>query len=148
RDGNPELYVMNRDGSGLRRLTNHPAIDTTPTFSPIGTQIAVTPDRSGGPAIYIVGAVGLNLLPNSPGTNCYRPSWSASPFNYVGFVCRACPGYGVMIYEFASGETRQIIFGEGSNESPSYSPDGRHLAFTSTRAGRTQVFTVGRDGRN
>ena len=39
RDGNPELYVMNRDGSGVRRLTNNPAIDTTPTWSPTGTQI-------------------------------------------------------------------------------------------------------------
>lgn len=148
RDGNPELYVMNRDGSGLRRLTNHPAIDTTPTWSPTGTQIAFTSDRSGGPAIYIVGADGLNLRRISPGSNCDRPTWSPAPFNEVAFVCRTGPGYDVMIYEFASGETRQITFGEGSNESPSYSPNGRHLAFTSTRAGRTQVFTVGRDGRN
>ena len=45
RDGNSELYVMNRDGSGLRRLTNSPAIDSTPTWSPTGTQIAFTSDR-------------------------------------------------------------------------------------------------------
>ncbi len=31
---------MNRDGSGLRRLTNNPAIDVTPTWSPTGNQIA------------------------------------------------------------------------------------------------------------
>ncbi len=148
RDGNAELYVMNRDGSGLRRLTNHPAIDTTPTWSPTGRQIAFTSDRAGGPAIYIVGADGLNLRRISRSSNCDRPTWSPAPFNEVAFVCRTGPGYDVMIYEFASGETRQITFGEGSNESPSYSPNGRHLAFTSTRAGRTQVFTVGRDGRN
>ena len=34
RDGNPEIYVVNRDGSNLRRLTNHPGIDITPTWSP------------------------------------------------------------------------------------------------------------------
>ena len=34
RDGNPEIYVMNVDGSNLRRLTNHPAGDGTPTWSP------------------------------------------------------------------------------------------------------------------
>ena len=30
RDGNPEIYVINVDGSNLRRLTNHPAGDGTP----------------------------------------------------------------------------------------------------------------------
>ena len=38
---------MNRDGSNVRRITNNPAIDTTPTWSPTGTQIAFTSDRSG-----------------------------------------------------------------------------------------------------
>ena len=42
RDGNAEIYVINRDGSGLRRLTNHPEIDVTPTWSPTGNQIAFT----------------------------------------------------------------------------------------------------------
>jgi len=32
--GNQEIYVMNKDGSGLRRLTNNPDIDTSPTWSP------------------------------------------------------------------------------------------------------------------
>ena len=31
RDGNSEIYVANRDGSNVRRLTNSPAIDSTPT---------------------------------------------------------------------------------------------------------------------
>jgi Tol biopolymer transport system component len=47
----------------------------------------------------------------------------------------------------ATRQTRQITFGEGSNESPAYSPNGKHIAFTSTRAGGTHVFTIGRDGR-
>ena len=63
RDGNPEIYVMNRDGSGLRRLTNHPDIDVTPTWSPTGTQIAFTSDRTGTPQIYIVGADGTRAAP-------------------------------------------------------------------------------------
>jgi TolB protein len=147
RDGNAELYVMNRDGSGMRRLTNHPAIDTTPTWSPTGAQLALTSDRSGGPAVYVVGADGLNLRRISTDSNCDRATWSPAPFNELAFVCRTGPGYDIKIYEFATGDTRQITFGEGSNESPAYSPNGRHLAFTSTRGGRTQVFTVARDGK-
>jgi TolB protein len=52
------------------------------------------------------------------------------------------------VLNIGTGETRQITFGEGTNESPAWSPNGRHLAFSSTRAGRLQIFTVDRDGRN
>ncbi|MBI4887170.1 MAG: PD40 domain-containing protein [Acidobacteria bacterium] len=148
REGNPELYIMNRDGSGLRRLTNHPAIDTTPTWSPTGTQIAFTSDRAGQPQIYIIGADGLNLRRLTTAESyADRPTWSPAPFNEIAFAARTGPGYDVKIYDLATGMTRQITFGEGSNESPAYSPNGRHLAFASTRTGRTQIFTIGRDGR-
>jgi TolB protein len=148
RDGNSELYVMNVDGSGLRRVTNHPAIDTSPTWSPTGTQIAFTSDRAGNPQIYIVGADGLNLRRLTT-TESYadRPTWAPAPFNEIAFAARTGPGYDIKVYDLASGVTRQITFGEGSNESPSYSPNGRHIAFTSTRTGRAQIFTIGRDGR-
>jgi TolB protein len=148
RDGNPELYVMNRDGSGVRRITNHPAIDTTPTWSPTGTQIAFTSDRAGTPQIYVVGADGLNLRRLTTSESyADRPTWSPPPFNEIAFAGRSGPGYDVKVYDLATGQTRQVTFGEGSNESPAFSPNGRHLAFTSTRAGRVQIFTIGRDGR-
>jgi len=148
RDGNVELYVMKVDGSDVRRLTNHPAIDTTPTWSPTGTQIAFTSDRAGRPQIYIVGADGLNFRRLSTAESyADRPTWSPAPFNEIAFAASTGPGYDIKTYDLASGVTRRITFGEGSNESPSYSPNGRHIAFTSTRAGGTQVFTIGRDGR-
>jgi len=39
RDGNGEIYVMNADGSGLTRLTNNPARDIEPSWSPDGRRI-------------------------------------------------------------------------------------------------------------
>jgi len=148
REGNPEIYVMNVDGSNVRRVTNHPAIDVTPTWSPTGTQIAFTSDRAGSPQIYIVGADGLNLRRLTT-TESYadRPTWSPAPFNELAFAARTGPGYDIRFYDLATGATRQLTFGEGTNESPAYSPNGRHVAFTSTRAGRAQIVTIGRDGR-
>ena len=35
RDGNEEIYVMNADGSGQTRLTDDPAADTFPAWSPV-----------------------------------------------------------------------------------------------------------------
>jgi TolB protein len=147
RDGNSEIYVMNADGSGVRRLTNHPSIDVAPTFSPTGQQLAFTSDRSGSPQIYMIGVDGLGLRRITSESYCDRPTWSVPPHNEIAYTCRSGGGYDIKVYDVATGVSRQITFGEGSNESPVFAPNGRHLAFTSTRAGRTQVFTVGRDGR-
>jgi len=147
RDGNPEIYVMNRDGSNLRRVTTHASIDTTPTWSPTGTQIAFTSDRTGAPSIWVVGSDGLGLRRLSF-EHSDRATWSPAPFNEIAFAARTGPGYDIKVLNIAEGVTRQITFGEGSNESPAWAPNGRHLAFTSTRAGRSQVFSVDRDGRN
>jgi TolB protein len=148
RDGNPELYVMNRDGSNVRRITNNPAIDTTPTWSPTGQQIAFTSDRSGGPQVYVMGADGLNVRRISTDSYCDRATWSPAPFNELAFVCKTGGGYDIKIFDFAKSEMRQITNGEGSNESPAYAPNGKHIAFTSTRSGKTQIYTVGRDGKD
>lgn len=148
RDGNSEIYVINRDGSNLVRLTNSPAIDSTPTWSPTGTQIAFTSERRGQPQIFVINVDGTGLRQISFESYADRATWSPAPYNEIAFTARTGPGFDIKILGIASGETRQITFGEGSNESPAWAPNGRHLAFMSTRAGRSQIFTVDRDGRN
>jgi TolB protein len=148
RDGNPELYVMNRDGSNVRRLTQHPEIDTTPTWSPSGTQIAFTSGRSGTPQIYVMSADGGNVRRITTNESwADRPTWSPPPFNEIAYAGRTGSGYDIKLYDVATQQTRQITFGEGSNESPAFSPNGRHLAFVSTRGRGAQIYTIGRDGR-
>jgi len=148
RDGNPEIYIVNRDGSGLRRLTNHPGIDITPTWSPSGTQIAFTSDRTGTPQIYVIGVDGLNLAKRTSEGYCDRPTWSPAPYNEIAFASRSGPGFDIKVIDLATGVGRTLTFGEGTNESPAFSPNGRHIVFTSTRSGKTQVFTMARDGKN
>ena len=148
RDGNPEIYVVNRDGSNLRRITNHPNIDITPTWSPSGTQIAFTSDRTGTPQIYVVGADGLNLAKRTSDGYCDRPTWSPAPYNEIAFSSRSGPGFDIRVIDVVTGVSHALTNGEGTNESPAYSPNGRHIVFTSTRSGKTQVFTMARDGKN
>lgn len=148
RDGNSEIYVANRDGSGVRRVTNSTAIDSTPTWSPTGTQIAFTSDRTGTPQIYIVGADGLGLRQLTHESYADRPTWSPAPYNEVAYTARTGPGNDIKVIELASGQVRQLTFGEGTNESPSFSANGRHIAFMSTRSGKSQIFTISKDGKD
>ena len=148
RDGNPELYVMNVDGTNLRRLTNHPAIDTSPTWSPLGHQIAFTSDRTGSPQIYVIGVDGAGLRRITFESYCDRPTWSPSPYNEIAYASLTGPGYDIKVVDLATNEVRQLTFGQGTNESPSYSANGRHLVFSSTRgSGNKQIYVIGRDGR-
>lgn len=48
RDGNKEIYLMNSDGTDVRRITNNPADDTMPSIAPSGDMMAFSSDRAGG----------------------------------------------------------------------------------------------------
>ena len=146
RDGNAEIYVMNRDGSGVQRVTNHPMIDVTPTWSPTGTQLAFTSDRSGTPQIYIVNADGTQLQQITRESYCDRPTWSPAPLNEIAYSARSGGGNIIKVFDFATRSTRALTDNIGNNESPAFSPNGRHIAFVSSRAGKEQIFTIHRDG--
>lgn len=46
------------------------------------------------------------------------------------------------------GDERRLTDGEGYNDGPEYSPDGRHIWFCSTREGLMQIYRMGRDGKD
>lgn len=80
RDGNDqiyEIYIMNVDGSGQVRLTNNPAIDVFPSFSPDGSKIAFASYRDGNAEIYIMNVDGSEQvrLTNNPAVDT-SPSFS------------------------------------------------------------------------
>jgi TolB protein len=147
RDGNTKIYVVNRDGSGLRRLTNHPENDVTPTWSPTGQQIAWTSNRGGNANIWIMNADGTQPRQLTREGHADRATWSPAPLNEIAYTARGGGGFDIKVYDFNTGQHRTLTTdGIGSNAQPSFSPTGRHLAFSSTRAGREQIFTIARDG--
>jgi Tol biopolymer transport system component len=79
RDGNFEIYRMNTDGTGLVNLTNNPAGDRQPVWSPDGLKIAFVSEREGREAIYVMNADGSNVVRLSGTTRGDAfPAWTGS----------------------------------------------------------------------
>src|SRR5581483_3482138 len=127
-----------------------------PAWSPDGTKICFSSTRGGGAAqLYVMNRDGSNVRQLTKDrwistTESYadRPTWSPAPYNEIAYTGRTGPGNDIKVLDMATRQLRQLTFGEGSNESPSWSANGRHLAFMSTRAGKSQIFTMARDGKN
>lgn len=77
RDGNYNLYLMDADGSNIRRLTDDPANEYNPCWSPDGTKIAYTSDRAGTTDVCVIDADGTNVtcITSHSGAD-HTPDWS------------------------------------------------------------------------
>jgi Tol biopolymer transport system component len=75
-----DIYVMNKDGSGLTQLTTDPAHEAGPAWSPDGSRLAFTRDVGSGNdfEIFVMNADGSDIqqLTDDPGLSSFDPSWS------------------------------------------------------------------------
>jgi TolB protein len=146
KDGNPEIYIVRAsDGGILKRITTHSAIDTSPAWSPDGSKLAFVSDRNGGPQIFVVSANGGAATQVSfNGNYNTTPTWSPRKGKEIlAYTTRDGGRYDIVTLDLQTKQMVRITQGEGNNEEPSFSPDGRAIAFA--RAGQG-VFIASADG--
>ncbi|UCC83486.1 MAG: PD40 domain-containing protein [Gemmatimonadota bacterium] len=144
RDGNAEIYIMNVDGSDPVRLTDDPAKDAHPTWSPDGTKIAFTSDRDGG-GIYVMNANGSNPVRVTDGRDSH-PTWSPDGTRIAFSSFRTGPSE-VYVMNADGSDVVQLTSG-GSNAYPTWSPDGTKIAFYTSRDGNPEIYVMDADGSN
>ncbi len=149
RDGNYEIYTMNPDGSNPTNLTNNPAEDSLPDWSPDGTKILFCSERDGNNEIYVMNADGSNPtnLTNNPGQDS-QPAWSPDG-TQIAFISYGPELMGIYIMNAdGSNPTRLTPQAPGPwiDQGPEWSPDGTKIAFESNRNDYDDIYTINVDG--
>lgn len=145
KDGNPEIYVMNINRTGLKKITRSFGIDVSPAFSPDGKWIAFVSDRGGSPQIYIMDPDGKRLRRLTfKGSYNTSPAWSPDG-KWVAFVGRKHGKNQIFMIKSDSADLIQLT-DRGNNENPSFSPDGMFIAFDSDRAGLKGIYLMNING--
>ena len=154
RDGTFHIYVVNVDGSGLVRLTNEAAGDLSPRWSPDGKFIAFS--RVG--AIYVMDSDGANVRkvtepqPESTAPPCeaggFLGGWSPDGKQLTFYAASATRGLGQVCTVDLDGSNLTVVASEppGYHVEPTWSPDGKWIAYRSIRDENHEIYIVKPDG--
>jgi len=148
-NGDPEIYVVDADGSRLHRITFSAGVNTSPVWNPkTGKQMVFVSDRGGEPVLYLSDSDGSNVqkldLPDMG--YVVDPAWSPNG-QLLAFSWRRPSGnYDIYVMDIVSRQLAELTKDEDRNERPSWAPDGRHLVFESTRTGTRQIWSMLADG--
>ena len=139
-----DVWIVNADGTGLRRLTHSPWHEFDPSLSPDGRFIAYRSEPNDYPELWLMNAdgSGQHRLTEDGGF----PDWSPD-----GSMIAYAPGGGpsgkswiAIMNPDGSGQRR--LPGTDYGEYPSWSPDGRRIAFSSNLSGHALMSIVDVEG--
>ncbi len=152
RGGGSEIYVCDASGNNLRRITAGKGPDVSPVWNrKTGAQIAFVSGSTGLPQIYTIEADGTNQQRMTDQGYAVSPGWSPNgQFLTMAWTRKYGPGEpgssDIYLMDIASKQWVQLTHDGGRNDFPSWSPDGRHIVFQSSRSGKEEIWMILADG--
>ena len=148
KDGHTQIYTVNADGSGLRRVSDGTgaAIDTEAQFSADGRSLYFVSDRSGGPQVYRMNVDGSDAR-RITFAGGYNISPRISPDGAtLAYISRRDGNYQLYVMDLATGQ-EQRLSDSTDDLSPSFAPNGKYIIYATEAAGRKSLAVVSVDGR-
>jgi len=158
-EGKDQIYVMNADGSEIKRLTFHDASDETPVWSPDGSTILfssyITSDNN---ELFImnVDGTGIRQLTKNPGRDGHQKFSNDGNQIVFNSVRNGSDYYDIYEMNVDGSDIKRLTDFEGWDTYPSISPDGSRILWRrilptggSGSSGRnSEIFIMNRDGSN
>lgn len=153
---NPDIYSICPDGTNLTQLTNDPAADVDPVWSPDGRRIAFASFRTGSSQVYLMDANGDSHTQLTFEFENDKPVWLP---NQSQIAFRTNDGKGFWWWQIIDTATHETTrFSEPSFDhffqTLSWSPDGQQIAYMSLveqaqrNGGSSQIHIRSIDGSN
>ena len=159
-----EIYVMDADGSKLRRLTHTPGVDrsSNPDWSPDGQQILFASTRDGKvhnwdeSEIYVMASDGTNVrrLTRTPGKGNWTPRWHPDGKKIIFASNRGAESAErseIYVMHADGSNVRQLTTHERLAARPHWSPDGKKVVYhhgNSKDWSDHEIYVMDADGSN
>lgn len=121
-DGNNDIYVIDLNGTNLKRLTDNPGKDLDASWSPDGRLIAFESNRDGNPEIYVMNVDGTNQrnLTNNASYD-QHPTWSPDG-RYIAFTSFRDGSSEIYFMNRDGANPQKITYAPATNFAPAWSP--------------------------
>ena len=145
---NPEIYVMNANGSDIKRMTFNTVFDGEASFSADGGKIVFTSTRDGNAEIYVMNADGSNQkrVTNSLGSDTH-PSFSPDGTK-ITFMSDREGGLEIFTMNTDGTNAVRLTNPPYTKSRPSFSPDGTRILYTAFDDHDVEIWVMNADGSN
>jgi len=141
-----EIYVINSNRTGEKRITSNLVPDTDPAWSPDGKRIVFASLREANHDIYVMDSDGGNevrLTTVSAGD--HRPAWSPDG-RRIAFVSARDGNAEIYVMNADGTNPLRLTSDSGADWDPAWSPDGSKIAFRSERDRSNGIWVMNADG--
>jgi TolB protein len=145
--GNPDLYLMNRNGEIVEQITKGAGINVSATVSPDGNRIVFVSDRFGKPQLFLMDLKSRKTQRLTfTGSENAEPNWHptedlivySSLRNGVYQICSKKPEQGA--------PSTQLTTDLSHHESPAWSPDGNQIIYSKQDGRKNTIYAMMKNG--